>query len=1196
MALVVLLLVLVLLWYLYKSETSKLEQYNAKISELESNMAEATLKLGALEPTSVLSESIEKIKSDIATNMLTLTEELKQYVNKDAYDEEVNRVKTVIDRFSLDSKESIAQYQTEVAAAIDTVKKLNYEAAESTESMKEKLTSALNDYISLSSAKMQKIENDLVVNVTNNAKIVTEINASISKIASVIGDTSVPIYKDNVIDAIYSLNERMSVYEGKASDIVNMKSAISRLVDFLGSKEKLESNFWDYGKTLNPLVETMSELTKKDPAAANAIQTDFNLAYIAKEGKAITNVRLQNSLNKLKTACEKYAISLTPVESSLASLQADSRKIQLVDYITNLQESVLSLKLEPTEQKIADLKAKLDDIVITSETRSAEVTKEITTLTEQINSLNNFNELDEIKNTIKSLQDQSLQAYYAQQRLDSAETMIKYLKSAVGDWTDSRTIETAIEQIETSIANNKSTTDSLQTDLNKLKKLVGEYNITGTAFDMVIEAESIAKSAKEIIGNYNWQTWQSKNISETLDSFATKVFYLEKKLNEMPTSNSLSAIQTDMVAINDTIFKLKAQDTDFTTKYSELSKKTSEYSTALYNLKRQVDTDKKLSEIVTSINTKIETINETLDKNKTEIDKLPKIQTDIVTNFSELGKAIKDAETANATNVKELSNLSSTLISLTNTVSDLQSKMPAASTIATMKTQIESITTELKKIEMEQDQRNAIICLTKIYTFDFTGLPSEDQTFLKDNAGMLDKIKLVYGSVGNISNSQFYEELVAFNTRMSKIAAAPDLQNWITGYLQNSAFPNTEPLWFFIQRKLKDLTTTFNGLATKTELSEATAKLATVDQVKTVSDAIATINAAIGTFKQADYTALDLRVAALESKSTTSVTPLTDIINSSTASLKLLDSAVANQNFIIRLNVIKGVVSDGTKGVIDYPTLNEFASPNKPHIVDQSKVGFTSASTVNYIALSTFYNWLALLSSDRIKINNKISMFSHGRWQRYNSFSNQRITDMERFMYDLVINGQINTGPDITTATSITCPFGTNGYQKEYISTVAKRYDQPSAQTAITSLTKSDIITVIENAIKYSSITEDSISIYFGGTISGNAAGNDNDTTIPASTARIYLDPIKSAYNGTATLMNDTLNDFSSKGFDLSANVSATQPTSVQYLASNTTTTPSTVMCSANEFVCGVSSYLTTTTYSGGQRMSATPICCSFKK
>ncbi len=1195
MALIVLLLVLVLLWYLYKSENSKLEQYNAKISELESNMAEATLKLGALEPTSVLSESIEKIKNDIADNMLSLTEELKQYVNKDTYEAEVERVKAVIDRFSLDSKESIEQYQREIAAALEMIKKLNAKTAESTDSIKKELTLALNDYISLSSGKMKKIENDLVDIVTSNAKMITEINASISKIVSVIGDTSIPIYKDNVIDAIYSLNERMTAYEGNSSDIVNIKSALSGLVDFLGSKEKLESNFWDYGKTLDQLTNTIIELSNKDPIAANKIQSSLNLAYIAKEGKAITNVRLQNSLNELKMECAKYSISIVPVDSALTSLQADSKKIQLVDYITNLQESVLSLKLEPTAQKISDLKSKIEDIVITSETRSEEVTREITTLTEQINILNNFKGLDEIKVVIKSLQDQSLQAYYAQQRLDSAETLVKYLKSAVGDWTDSRTIKTAIEQIEASVSKNKSSTDSLQTDLNKLKKLVGEYNITGTAFDMVIEAEAVAKSAKEIIGNYNWQNWQSKNISETLDSFATRVFNLETKLGAMPTSSSMSAIQTDMVAINDTIFKLKAQDTDFTNKYSELSKKTSDYGTTLYNLKRQVDTDKKLSEIVANINSKIDSINTTLDKNKVEIDKLPTIQTDITTNFSDLGKAIKQVETVNATNTSGLSDLNSTVVALTKTVTDLQSKMPAGSTISTMKTQIDSITTELKKLELEQDQKNAILCLTKIYTFDFTGLSVEDQAFLRDNFGMLDKIKLVYGSVGNISNSQFYEELVAFNTRMSKVVSTGDLQNWINGYLQNSAFPNTEPLWFFVQRKLKDLVLTFNGLATKTDLSDATAKLATADQVKTVSNAIATINTAIGTFKQSDYAALESRVVALESKTPTSITPLTDIINSSTASLKLLDSAVANQNFIIRLNVIKGVVSDGTKGVIDFPTLNEFASPNKPHLVDQSKVGFTSASTVNYIALSTFYNWLALLSSDRIKINNKISMFSHGKWQRYNSFSNQRITDMERFMYDLVINGQINTGPDITT-TSITCPFATNGYQKEYITTITKRYDQPGVQTAITSLTKSDIMAIMDNIVKYSTVTEDTISVYFGGTITGTAAGNDTDTTIPASTARIYLDPIKSAYNGTATLINDTLNDFSSKGFDLSANIATTQPSSVQYLASNSTTSPATVMCNTNEFVCGVSSYLTTTTYSGGQRMSATPICCSFKK
>jgi hypothetical protein len=191
----------------------------------------------------------------------------------------------------------------------------------------------------------------------------------------------------------------------------------------------------------------------------------------------------------------------------------------------------------------------------------------------------------------------------------------------------------------------------------------------------------------------------------------------------------------------------------------------------------------------------------------------------------------------------------------------------------------------------------------------------------------------------------------------------------------------------------------------------------------------------------------------------------------------------------------------------------------------------------------------------------------------------------ESFIYELVNGSYTNSTVNVATIKS---PFTLTARQMtEFVFTV--QYNDGSI---VSSMKKSELLNIINQFTMFTKTYGMTISMYLGFKVTGLSTQLSNGLTVAATSAKLTIDAKKKG------IVHNTFNDFSKYGFLLKGSTSATK---FSYVPSSSGSTQN-AMCQKNEYACGLSSYLTTSTDTStllgqtGQKMLVSPVCCDFKK
>lgn len=975
-----------------KDVVNKIADIESKWTKMESDMF---VELDGKMSVNKLSE----LKQEIMSNVNSITKEAADNVKREAVDIinkslenidiglkdttkkvedtiislgnvlENNRINTKdIELFKQSMYEKLTSYETES-------KNTKMEIA----NVKEDLVKSINDFISLNTSRTKSIEDKLAVEISANATAFLEIKNSLSNVISVIGDVGnlkyTPMLKNNVIDALYDLNSRLSALEVKSKDIDALKSSVNVLMNSL---IKQPDGFWDYHYVTNSVAYTMNELKKKLDNTENkdspfyidllskykSIVSKFNYAYvnINNGGKAIIQLSIMQAVDELKYLVDRIfyttedvtSIKISQEEYSLYTKEIDNAKKEIAetqkelvtaDYIKNLQLSVnrLHKKSSISEEDVSKLKGDLESLNISTSIKNEGLVKSLEELKTSVSKLTiSDNKINELDNVIKGLQANALDYYYTTNTVKAMEQTVQSLNNwagSRGDYFGDDNLTTYIKNMDEKIRKNKESDDSINLSLDKLKKLVGEFTLASdtSVGDIAMKARDEAARIKAVLGLYDWNKNGGKSVSESLDNIASKIINIETTLNNLNPSfisSQTTSLLDTTTYLMDSFAKLTQEDKDIRTIISSLSADNTYINNYYFDLFKNTIGMPKRSETVYAILDRIDAELKVLkdkgvqsDNTLSRIINMENKYTESLNYTIRVNNYVTEVEKKVVESKVLIDNLSSDLIKLKTEVDTQNARL---TNYEKLQTDMDLLKTTVTKVEADLEWRSIIYNLEEINKYKLymkNYVPLEKYNSIESKIqGIIDNVKLISIQTYARSNEKFYKEYTDFNNLIM------DVYNNHISILTKTVIGNDElytQFWKDLGSKLAfHVNITEYGNTRDTRWNEPLWQY-TQRKVGEIFSSLSNITSKLNIFESNDKD-LSLRINTVDTKLDSQISSVNDNI---TSSIKPL-----NDSIIISLDKIREFdskfISVDNKFIEVDTKINELS--NK---LDTSKVG-----------------------------------------------------------------------------------------------------------------------------------------------------------------------------------------------------------------------------------------------------------------
>lgn len=766
------------------------------------------------EAVDIISKSLENINSEVKSTTAIANNTIIS-LDKLVKNNETN-VKDV-EAFKQDIYNKILNYGNELKSSKEEIIKLKTELAKS-----------INDYVEINTSKTKSIEDKLAAEASANTTAFLEIRNSLKNVLTVIGDVDnlkyTPILKNNVIDALYDLNSRLSTMEVKSKDIETLKSSVNVL---LNSINKQPNGFWDYHYVVNSVAYTMNEIKKKLENSTSkdseiyldtlskykSIVNKFNNAYvnINSGGKSIIQLTIMQAVDDLKylvdSVYNRYTtsgstnssdvISISQEEYSLYNKEIDRARKEIettqgelvtADYINNLQLSVnrLHSKSFISEEDVSKLKEDLKSLNISTTAKNDNLLKSLEELKSSVAKLTiSDNKMIELDVVIKGLQDNALQSYYTTNTVKAMEQTVNSLNNwagSRGDYFGDDNLTTYIKNMDEKIRKNKESDDSINLSLDKLKKLVGDYTLESdtSVADIAMKARDEATRVKAVIGLYDWNKNNGKSVSESLDNIASKIINIESTLGNLNpsfiTSQTNSLLNTTNYLM-DSFAKLTQEDKDIRTIISSLSADNSYINNYYSDLFKNTIGMPKRSETVYEILDKIDaelkvlktkgvqsddTLSRIINMEKKYVESLN--YTIAVNNYvTDVEKKVVESKALVDTLSSDLKNVKTEVAKQTSRLTDYE-KLQAS---------VDLLNSTIGKVEADMEWQYIIYNLEQVNQyklFMIKYVPPEKYNFIVNKIqSVIDNLKIISLQTYARSNEKFYPDYYKFNEMLTDI-------------------------------------------------------------------------------------------------------------------------------------------------------------------------------------------------------------------------------------------------------------------------------------------------------------------------------------------------------------------------------------------------------------------------------------------
>ena len=788
-----------------KISVSKLNELKQEIVSIVSEITSDNVKKEAVD---IISKSIENINSEVKTTTDIANNTI---ISLDKLIENNKSNSKELETFKQDIYNKLINYGDELKISKDEILKLKTE-----------LTKSINEYVEINTSKTKNIEDKLAAEISANTTAFLEIRNSLKNVMTVIGDVDnlkyTPILKNNIIDALYDLNSRLSSLEVKSKDIDMLKSSVNVL---LNSINKQPTGFWDYHYVTNSVAYTMNEIKKKLDNCENkdnpfyldilskykSVVNKFNYVYvnISNGGKSIIQLTIMQGVdeikylvdkifytntsdNPIKMSQEEYSLYNKEIDRAKKEIEITQKELVTADYINNIQLSVnrLHSKSFINDQDVIKLKSDLESLNISTTIKNDSLLKSLEELKTSVSKLtisdNKINELDVV---IKGLQSNALQYYYTTNTVKAMEQTVQSLNNWVGgreEYFGDDNLIIYIKKMDENIKKNKENDDIINLSLNKLKKLVGEFTLESNTSvgDIAMKARDDAARVKAVIGLYDWNKNNGKSVSESLDNIAAKIINIESTLGNLnPTfiaSQTSKLLDTTTYLMN-SFTKLTQEDKDIRTIIASLSADNSHINNYYFDLFKNTIGIPKRSETVYAILDKIEAELKVLKDKVTQpettlagIINMENKYTDGLNYTIAVNNYVTEVEKKVLESKVLIDTLSNDLKNLKNDVEKQNSRL---TNYEKLQANVDLLNSTIGKVEADLEWRYTIHCLeqvskNRLYMINY--VPLEKYNFIDSKIqSVIDNIKLISLQTYARSNEKFYSEYTKFNEMITDI-------------------------------------------------------------------------------------------------------------------------------------------------------------------------------------------------------------------------------------------------------------------------------------------------------------------------------------------------------------------------------------------------------------------------------------------
>jgi len=1093
-------------------------------------------------------------------------------------------------------------------------------------------TRALNDYIELNNSNMSKITKSIAE--SNSA--IAEVKDSVLSINKLIGDVSnikyIPFIKDNLLETIYELNERLKKYENSTA-INSLKETLEKVIKNIDTVT-LQNNFWEYDEIFEVIIDLINAIDPKIKEANAPILLELKeameSAYKNKSSKLLVFMRVKNAIDNLKVVTDNRTSNYFQI---LNNMMFDVQlPLSLADYVGNLQKSVniLHSKRKISESEINVLNSQINSININMKNTSIETTNSLSSLQKSVAELAiSNNQIVEFQAKLKALEAQSVQTMQSNENLKQVANTVNYLSNVIGSWSDANNISIYIKAMDDNVKKNKSSQDQILESLNKLKSYVGEYTL-GQDIHLsaaVDRAQNTADRAKALIGNYDWTITDNKPFFEYVSTIVSRINQIDiaiKSLDPTNSNNKIYELNAAIYDINQSIANMRDTIPDKT-----FVDKSIEFLST-----KAIATDKKLgfdpseprtvNQILKDMSTEMTNMKSYLsqvDINKLSITSLDNAMRNDRLYISSVNEYVKNVESSLSLLTNNFTELSKNLDAVKSMTSTSNTNSLDINTIYTRLSDVNSRIESLEKLTQRiKDDKpwwpliNPLIVLNK----SLISL----STFIEINSyqrlTVLAPIALQIMTSMNVDYSNFtfkkeYKDLSEFNNLVVSVWKT-DLMNlklevthgaystWANfahyakgvDYANAGAVDIVEPLWYFVQRKLTEIWDTF---ATKSSVNNLTTTVTAIDtENKRNSAAVLKLS-----------TDLESLASKMPTASAGSTMPTSGDI-----AIPILTnvSSVPGELCYIFTN---GHIVNGQLRVTPYV----FPNTKIAHEIDITKLSKNSFSSSmlpskkDIVSFSDMYNIVSgIPHADRVFMyNGTMSLVINYDDSKINLqdgiLSGKKTLDTDSFVLGLTTSNmytrvQGKQGFRMAPSKNTEMYVYLNNYKSAIIYSTTGTEVAPIQE--YTSIDKNDILKVMDSLIEFSRKYEATVSVSFG--VYAYTAGDTRSVDVfnylksgkiaaPPQTTRIFLDAVKSARYKTPTLVSNGLLDVSQEGIILNNNATDyMNPLAVSY--AHTDRSSSNSYCAENSYTCGIQTTVGKGPY--GVYVGTNSICCPFKK
>ena len=514
-------------------------EINAKLAEIEQDIADAIAKL----------EAADKANADAVAAEIARIEKL--IAAAEAAAKAAAEVADATVKAELEAK--IAKAEEAINAKIAAIEKALSDAIAKLEAADK----ANADAVAAEIARIEKlIAAAEAAAKAADASVKSDLEAEITKAENAINE-SINALQKNLDDAVASLE---ALIKANKADIDAIKDAINTINETLKALDVIDGRFNEIENILKNLIDnTIPGLS--DLISANSAKIDGNIKDIAELAAEIADIR--TTLASLTAQDAEMAATISELSAKLSTLSQDI--ITLAD------------RVSVTEKDIADIKARLDEIITALEKADVTNADAIAEAVKEINA---------IKEVIAALSTKDVDLENAYQAADKAiSDKIDEIKVA---------IESEIAKIKEAQSKDAET---LTSEIARLEALIEAANAAATAADATIKAELEAQIA---------------NAQTTLDAAIKQV------------QANLDKVKTDLEkAIADLNAAIKAGEKDLAGKIAALNKALEDanaaYKLADDTLKSELTTA--ITDATATLDAAIKQLQANLDSTKAELEK-----------------------------------------------------------------------------------------------------------------------------------------------------------------------------------------------------------------------------------------------------------------------------------------------------------------------------------------------------------------------------------------------------------------------------------------------------------------------------------------------------------------------------------------------------------------------------------------------